>query len=58
MLRRGRLAWDVLPDEKVDLEYHLHHVALPAPGGERELGMLVSTLHSRPLDRRKPLWGC
>lgn len=59
VLRKKPLpAWETVPDEKIDLDYHLHHVALPAPGGERELGVLVSQLHSRPLDRRRPLWEC
>lgn len=41
-----------------DLEYHVRHSALPAPGGERELGELVSHLHAVPLDRSRPLWTC
>jgi WS/DGAT/MGAT family acyltransferase len=42
--------------EKVDLDYHLRHSALPYPGGERELGILVSRLHSNPMDMDRPLW--
>ncbi len=42
--------------EKVDLDYHLRHSALPYPGGERELGVLVSRLHSNPMDLDRPLW--
>jgi len=42
--------------EKVDLDYHLRHSALPYPGGERELGVLVSRLHSNPMDFERPLW--
>ncbi len=42
--------------EKVDLDYHLRHSALPYPGGERELGMLISRLHSNPMDMDRPLW--
>ena len=41
---------------KVDLDYHLRHSALPYPGGERELGILVSRLHSNPMDMDRPLW--
>ncbi|HET9694450.1 MAG TPA: wax ester/triacylglycerol synthase family O-acyltransferase [Steroidobacteraceae bacterium] len=42
--------------DKVDLDYHLRHSALPYPGGERELGVLVSRLHSNPMDFDRPLW--
>lgn len=49
-------AWEVLPDGDIDLDYHLRHSALPRPGGERDLGILVSRLHSNPLDRSRPLW--
>ncbi|ETW26755.1 WS/DGAT/MGAT family O-acyltransferase [Mycobacterium gastri] len=49
-------AWDVV--EQVDMEYHVRHTALPAPGGERELGELISHLHSTVLDRTRPLWTC
>ena len=45
-------------EEHVDLEYHVRHSALPRPGGERELGVLVSRLHSHPLDLARPLWEC
>lgn len=40
----------------VDLNYHFQHSALPEPGGERELGVMVSRLHSPALDRNRPLW--
>ena len=33
----------------VDLDYHVRHSALPHPGGQRELGILVSRLHSHEL---------
>jgi WS/DGAT/MGAT family acyltransferase len=49
-------SWKVLADDEIDLDYHLRHSALPRPGGERELGVLVSRLHSRPLDFTRPLW--
>src|SRR6185437_3359209 len=40
----------------VDLDYHVRHSALPHPGGQRELGVLVSRLHSNQLDLHRPLW--
>ena len=55
----GRLvapAWKI--DKDIDLDYHVRHSALPRPGGERELGILVSRLHSNPLDFSRPLWEC
>ena len=42
--------------DEIDLDYHFRHAALPAPGGERELGILVSRLHGLALDRKRPLW--
>lgn len=50
--------WEELPDDEIDLDYHLRHSALPSPGSQRELGVLVSRLHSQMLDRRYPLWEC
>lgn len=50
--------WERLADADVDLDYHFRHSALPAGGGERELGVLVSRLHTHRLDRRRPLWEC
>ncbi|GAA1481348.1 hypothetical protein GCM10009624_17880 [Gordonia sinesedis] len=43
-------------DKNFDLDYHFRHSALPSPGGERELGTLVSRLHSNPLDLSRPPW--
>jgi diacylglycerol O-acyltransferase len=54
----ARRTWEVLPDDQIDLDYHFRHSALPAPGGERELGVLVSRLHSARMDRQYPLWEC
>ena len=47
-----------IEDKKLDLDYHVRHSALPKPGSERELGILVSRLHSHPLDFSRPLWEC
>jgi diacylglycerol O-acyltransferase len=40
----------------IDMEYHIRHIALPQPGDWRQLMIQVARLHSRPLDRNKPLW--
>ena len=42
--------------DEIDLEHHIHHSALPAPCGERELGQLIARLHSQPLDLTRPPW--
>jgi WS/DGAT/MGAT family acyltransferase len=47
-------AWETV--KSVDIDYHLRHSALPQPGGERELAVLISRLHSIPLDHRRPMW--
>jgi WS/DGAT/MGAT family acyltransferase len=51
-------SWQELEDDQIDLDYHLRHSALPRPGSQRELGVLVSRLHSAKMDRRYPLWEC
>ncbi|OBK24301.1 diacylglycerol O-acyltransferase [Mycobacterium asiaticum] len=43
-------------DDKFDLDYHVRRSALASPGDERELGILVSRLHSNALDLRRPPW--
>jgi WS/DGAT/MGAT family acyltransferase len=53
---RGRLVPHWVEDNDLDLDHHFRHTALPRPGGERELGVLVSELHSIPLDLTRPLW--
>jgi diacylglycerol O-acyltransferase len=43
-------------DVEVDLELHVHHVSLPAPGDRRALEAFVSDRVAMPLDRSRPLW--
>ncbi len=43
-------------DAELDVEFHVRHIALPRPGDWRQLCIQVARLHSRPLDRSKPLW--
>lgn len=43
-------------DDHFDVEYHIRRSALPSPGDERELGILVSRLHSNRLDFQRPPW--
>lgn len=51
-------SWKELRANEIDLDYHFRHSALPSPGSQRELGVLVSRLHSAKMDRRYPLWEC
>lgn len=43
-------------DPTFDLDFHVRHVALPAPGTERQLLDLVAVLSTDPFDRARPLW--
>lgn len=47
-------AW--IEDDRLDFHYHVRRSALPSPGDERELGILVSRLHSTPIDFHRPPW--
>ena len=53
-LELGRPVW--VDDPHFNIEYHLRHTALPAPGGERELRKLVGRVMAQQLDRSRPLW--
>jgi diacylglycerol O-acyltransferase len=54
MLWNPLQSWTEEPD--VDLEYHVRRSALPSPGDERELGILVSRLHGHHVDLHRPPW--
>jgi diacylglycerol O-acyltransferase / wax synthase len=53
-LETGRPLW--VDDPDFNLEYHVRHTALPAPGTEHQLFLLASRIASQQLDRSKPLW--
>jgi diacylglycerol O-acyltransferase / wax synthase len=53
-LETGRPLW--VDDSSFNLEYHVRHTALPAPGTEEQLRALAARIHSQRLDRSKPLW--
>ena len=61
-LKSPTISLDVLPswveDKNFDLDYHVRYSALPAPGTMDQLMKLVERLHSRLLDRTRPLWEC
>ncbi len=50
----GRPVW--VDDHHFNIEYHVRHSALPAPGSDHELRALVGRIMSQQLDRSKPLW--
>jgi diacylglycerol O-acyltransferase / wax synthase len=43
-------------DQQFDIERHVHRLAVPSPGGYRELMDLCAHLAALPLDRSRPLW--
>ena len=53
-LDSGRPVW--IDDPSFNLEYHVRHTALPAPGGWEQLQSLTARIFSQRLDRSKPLW--
>ena len=53
-LDSGRPVW--VDDPNFNLDYHIRHTALPAPGGWEQLCALTARIFSQQLDRSKPLW--
>jgi diacylglycerol O-acyltransferase len=51
---QGRPVW--IDDPHFNLDYHVRHTALPAPGGEEQLQTLAARIFSQRLDRTKPVW--
>lgn len=50
----GAPTWVEDPD--FDLDYHLRHVSLPAPGSDRQLFDLAQTLAMTPFDKARSPW--
>jgi diacylglycerol O-acyltransferase len=50
----GKPVW--VDDARLNLEYHVRHSSLPAPGDDDQLAMLTGRVFSQQLDRSKPLW--
>ena len=48
------LTWE--PAKAFDLDAHINHATLPAPGGEAELHEWLGDFWSHRLDRHRPLW--
>jgi WS/DGAT/MGAT family acyltransferase len=53
-LDSGRPVW--VDDPSFNLEFHVRHTALPAPGSWEQLRNLTARVFSQALDRSKPLW--
>ena len=53
-LETGRPLW--VDDPCFNLQFHVRHSALPAPGSEQQLRALAARVFSQRLDRAKPLW--
>ncbi len=45
-----------IEDPDFNLDFHIHHTALPKPGDWKQLRRLTSRIFSQPLNRSKPLW--
>jgi WS/DGAT/MGAT family acyltransferase len=45
-----------IEDPDFDLDWHLRHIAVPSPGGPKQLADLAAHLMALALDRSRPLW--
>jgi len=54
--RWPRRRWEVIDVRAVDFSAHVLRTTLSSPGSMRDLETVVAQIHSKPLDRSKPLW--
>ena len=45
-----------IEDPDFDIDFHVRHHAVPAPGTPEQLAEVISRIVARPLDRSRPLW--
>jgi diacylglycerol O-acyltransferase / wax synthase len=43
-------------DPEFDVRWHVRRIAVPSPGGAKEIGEVAGSIMSTQLDRRRPLW--
>ncbi|MGI9295637.1 MAG: WS/DGAT/MGAT family O-acyltransferase [Pseudomonadales bacterium] len=46
----------VIEDPGFDINFHVRRVALPTPGGKKELDEMIALIGGYALDRSRPLW--
>lgn len=53
----GRIDFPIwVTDDEFDIDRHVHRLAVPSPGGDREVSEVAGHLAGIPLDRSRPLW--
>ena len=53
----GRIDFPIwVTDDEFDIDRHVHRLAAPSPGSDRELTEVAGHLAGIPLDRARPLW--
>ncbi|HYN20373.1 MAG TPA: wax ester/triacylglycerol synthase family O-acyltransferase [Thermoanaerobaculia bacterium] len=52
--KKGKPYWE--PDPEFNLDNHVGHIVLPAPGGDKELRAVVEGLISQQFDLGHPMW--